>query len=129
MKDVYLVAAETAAPLDLELLQASFDPDEVEFIAGEEGIFFSIVSDDTRIDVRFKAGAPALNLPKDLITGSDRARKALKKAKSSYLFSFDPGKPQPSVAVRVTVYVPAAGNVWLIADEVLVGVPSPKFHR
>ena len=38
--------------------------------------------------------------------------------------------PHPSVTVRVTLYVPAAGNVWLIDDEVLVGVPSvSKFHR
>ena len=37
--------------------------------------------------------------------------------------------PQPSVTVRVTVQVPADGKVCDMADEVLVAVPSPKFHR
>jgi hypothetical protein len=37
--------------------------------------------------------------------------------------------PQPSVTMRVTVQVPAAGKVWDMAELVLVGVPSPKFHR
>ena len=37
--------------------------------------------------------------------------------------------PQPSVTVRVTVQVPAAGKVCETAEAVLVGVPSPKFHR
>jgi hypothetical protein len=31
--------------------------------------------------------------------------------------------PQPSVTVRVTVQVPAAGKVWETAEAVLVGVP------
>lgn len=127
MKDVYVVAAETARPLDLEVLEATFDPDETEFITGEEGIYFSVVSGDTRVDVRFRPGAPVLTLPKDLITGSEQARKALKKAKSSYAFSFEAAKPQPSVAVFEALW--CARSIMEQVGSVLLDLTSYKLHE
>ncbi|HZH03624.1 MAG TPA: hypothetical protein VEY30_07550 [Myxococcaceae bacterium] len=120
------MVAENATPLPLDLLRDAFDPDEVQFLTGEEGVYFSIVSEETRVDVRFRAGTPALPLPKDLITGSEKSHKLLKKAKSTYALSFSPIKPQPSVAVFEALW--CARSIMEQVNSVLLDLTAYKLH-
>ena len=99
MREVYLLATDAAVPLTEDEIRAAFETDEVQLMFGEEGCLFSVRADDSRVDVKFQARPDALGWLPDLLTGTDASHQTLKEAKGFYRFSFEPGKPQASVAV------------------------------
>jgi hypothetical protein len=99
VKEVYIVATAEAEPVALEALKEAFESEEVQFVTGEEGLFFSVRSETSRVDVKFDARAERLGFSPEMLTGTEACHEALKAAKGFYRFSFEPGKPQGSVAV------------------------------
>jgi hypothetical protein len=99
VKEVYILATAEAEPVDLEALREAFESEEVEFVTGEEGLFFSVRSETSRVDVKFDARTERLGFSPELLTGTEACHEALKAGKGFYRFSFEPGKPQASVAV------------------------------
>ncbi len=99
MKEVYILAAESARALSQAKIKAAFETDEVQLVFGEDDCLFSVRADDSRVDVKFQSKPETLGMSPELLTGTDAAQDALAKAKGFYRFSFEPGKPQGSVAV------------------------------
>lgn len=99
MKEVYIIATAEAVPVDIEVLREAFESEEVQFVVGEPGLYFSVQSETSRVDVRFDARTESLGWSPELLTGTEACHAMLKSARGFYRFSFEPGKPQASVAV------------------------------
>ncbi|MHB8876472.1 MAG: DUF2314 domain-containing protein [Myxococcaceae bacterium] len=126
MKEVYILATAEPRPVDLGVLRDAFESEDVDFVVGEDGCLFSVRADETRIDVRFETREAGLGWTPDLITGSTECHEALKKARGFYRVSFEPGKPQPSVAVFEALW--CVRSVMEHVDSVLIDVTAYKLH-
>ena len=102
MKDVYIVATASPKPVTDEALREAFESDEIELKLGEDGCLFSVRAEATRIDVRFESRKEDLGWSPDLLSGAPSAHEALQGSRGFYRLSFEPGKPQATVAVRNT---------------------------
>ena len=126
MKEVYVLATAQAEAVSLEVLREAFESEDVEFITDEEGSLFSVRAEQTRVDVRFETREEGLGWTPDLITGSEESHEALKKARGFYRVSFEPGKPQPSVAVFEALW--CVRSVMEHVTGVLLDVTAYKLH-
>lgn len=99
MKEIYIVATQSPKPVSLTELEGSFDSEDVEFLTDVEGCLFSVRAESTRIDVHFETRKENLGWSPDLLSGTEASHEALRKSRGFYRVSFDPGKPQASVAV------------------------------
>ncbi len=126
MKDVYVIATESNEPVSPETLREAFEGDEVELSFGENGQLFSIQADGARVDVRFEGREKSLGWTPNLLTGSSDLREFLEKATGFYKVSFEPGKPQTSVAVFEALW--AVRTVLELTAGVVVDVMAFKIH-
>jgi hypothetical protein len=78
------------------------------------------------IQVRFEARQAQLGWTPDLLTGSEEAHKLLKAARGFYFLAFQPGEPQPSVAVFETLW--CARSLMEHVEGVLIDVTAFKLH-
>ncbi len=126
MKDVYVVATESAEPLSLDVIREGFEADEVELKFGENDSLFSVLADGARVDIRFDSREKGLGWTPDLLTGAPELREFLEKAKGFYKVSFEPGKPQTSVAVFEALW--AVRTILEMTAGVVVDVLAYKIH-
>lgn len=126
MKEIYILATESGEPIGLEGLQEAYESENVELAEGQGGLLFSITSDQVRVEVRFEQREAGLGWAPHLITGTEPARAALKSAKGFYRISFEPGRPQPSVAVFEALW--CARAILELEPGVLLDVTSFKLH-
>ena len=127
MKAFYIFATASEAPISLDELRAEFESEQIAFTARADGWGFVVEADGATIEVRFETLEKAMGWTPDLLTGSDGARQAIESAKGFYRFSFEPGKPQPSVAVFEALWC-----VRMIAERVegvLLDVTAYKLHE
>lgn len=126
MKEVYILASEGARALTEAKIRAAFETDEVQLVFGEDDCLFSVRADDSRVDVKFQSKPESLGWTPDLLTGTAAAQEALKNAKGFYRFSFEPGKPQGSVAVFEALW--CVRSLLEATQGVVVDVTSYKIH-
>lgn len=99
LREIYIVATEETSPLSSEAIKEAFASDDVGLVFDEDGALFSVRADSSRVDVRFEARPEALGWTPELLTGTPELRAQLKAARGFYRVAFEPGRPQPSVAV------------------------------
>lgn len=126
MKEIYILATEQAQPVPIEVLSEAFESEDVAFAPGDRGTLFSITAGETRIEVRFEARETGLGWTPDLITGGDESHELLRKARGFYRVSFEPGRPQPSVAVFEALW--CVRSIMEHVPGVLLDVTAFKLH-
>jgi hypothetical protein len=128
VREVYIVATESGDPVNAESLRSSFESDEAEFIVGKgQGWSFLLKASDSEVHVRFERRSQPLGWSPDLLTGSPDAHALLKRAQGFYRIAFEPGKPQPSVAVFDALWCARALLERLTG--VLLDTTSFKLHE
>jgi hypothetical protein len=127
VREVYVLATESAEPLPLKGLKEPFESEDVEFVTLPKGWGFELKSEESRVRVRFEALKTAIGVSPGLLSGSEEAREALKNARGFYRFEIEPGKPQPSVAVFEALW--AARALMERVPGVLVDVTAFKIHE
>jgi hypothetical protein len=126
VREVYIVATAAAKPVDDEALKEAFESDEIELRLGEEGCLFSVRAEATRIDVRFESRKEDLGWSPDLLSGTPASHEALQGSRGFYRFSFEPGKPQSTVAVFEALW--CVRTLLEIIDGVVIDVTAFKLH-
>lgn len=125
-REIYVLATRQARPLDLAPLRELFAAEDVTFEESVEGCLFRVVAEQTRVDVRFEAiegGFPN----RELYTGSDAGKKLLAEARGFYGIAFEPGRPQPSVAVFEALW--CVRSMLENVEGVVVDLSSYKIHE
>lgn len=126
MKEVFIVATESAVAVPLEALRAGFESEDVRFLPGEDGKSFSLTAEETHLDVRFDERETPMGWTPDLITGSDESHALLRKARGFYRIAFEPGQGQPSVAVFEALW--CARSLLEHVPGVVLDVTAYKLH-
>lgn len=128
MKEVYILATRQAEPVSLEELKQELEDDEVELVSRDDGSWgLSIREDEARTDILFESREGPLGITPDFVTGTDAAEATFKEARGFYRISFEPGKPQPTLAV-----FEALSCARLLMDRVegvLLDLTSWKLHE
>jgi hypothetical protein len=94
----YLLATERLQPVSIDALKQSLEDEGVEFVQ-EGDTLLSVRVNGARTDIIYERIKTPIKVPGDFITGSDESVELLRKAKAIYRISFEPAKPQASVAV------------------------------
>lgn len=127
MKEVYVLATAASEPVSIEEVRASFESEDVKIDPFDDGgPGFTLTADEARLEVRFEARAEPLGWSPDLITGSDESKKVLQQARGFYRLAFEPGRPQPSVAVFEALW--CARTLMEHLHGVLLDVTAFKLH-
>ncbi len=124
--DVYIVATAAAEPASPDVLKEAFATDGVDVVQQDDPNRFLVKTEMVDIQVRFESRAAQLGWTPELLTGSEEAHKALKSARGFYFLAFQPGDPQPSVAVFETLW--CARSLMEHVEGVLVDVTAFKLH-
>ena len=127
MKDIYLLATEQAEPLPLEALERIFHSQEVGFSSGHANSLCTITSGEFRIEVRFSGLGKSPPVKVEDLTGNEESQRAVGEARGFYWLSFEPGKPQASVAVFEALW--CARNLMEHIPAVLVDLTAFKIHQ
>jgi hypothetical protein len=126
MREVYIVATEAAEPLAPEIVTEAFEAEDVKVVFGEDGCLFSVRAETSRVDVRFEPRFTALGWTPELLTGAQELREQLKTAHGFYRVSYEPGKPQPSIAAFEALWT--VRTILELTEGVAVDVTSFKLH-
>lgn len=125
-KEVYLVATEAAEPLAPEVVREAFEGEEVDLNFDEPGVWLIVKSDTTRVEVRFETRLDPLGWTPDLLVGTPELRERLAAARGFYRVSYEPGKPQPSVACFEALW--SVRVLVDLTDGVAIDTTSFKLH-
>ncbi|OJH38725.1 DUF2314 domain-containing protein [Cystobacter ferrugineus] len=127
MKEVYLVAIESAVPVAPELLLTSFEAEEMAFVLAPDGQGFTLEAEETRVEVVFESRPTPREWTNDLFSGSEPALEALGRARAFYRLAFETGSAQPTVPVFVALM--CARVLLTHSTGVLVDITSSKVHE
>lgn len=126
LREIYIVACDSAEALAPEIITEAFEADDVKVVFGDEGALFSVRADASRVDVKFETRLTPLGWTPDLLTGTPELRAMLEKATGFYRVSFEPGKPQASVAAFEALWT--VRTLLELVEGVCVDVTSYKLH-
>jgi hypothetical protein len=126
VKEIYIVATQSPKPVSLADLEGSFDSDDVEFLTDVEGCLFSVRAESTRIDVHFETRKENLGWSPDLLSGTELSHEALRKSRGFYRISFEPGKPQASIAVFEALW--CIRSLLEHVEGIVIDVTAFKIH-
>lgn len=126
LREIYIVATHTPEPLADEVIREAFGGDEIELRLGEDGLLFSVRAGEARVDVRFEGRLTPLGWSPDLLTGTPELRQSLEHARGFYRVSFEPGKPQGSVAVFEALWTVRV--LLEIVDGLAIDTTAFKLH-
>ncbi|MFL5320001.1 MAG: DUF2314 domain-containing protein [Myxococcaceae bacterium] len=127
MKVVYIVATERETAVPLSALKETLASDELKIEAFETEGSFRLESDAAAVEARYETMDAALGWTPDLITGSEAAHQVLRKAKSIYRISIEPGGAQPSMPVFEGLW--CARALLEHVEGVVLDVTSYKLHE
>lgn len=127
MRETYILATRSEAPLSLDALRQEFESEEIRFEPVEAGWGFTLKAEGSEVQIRFEALEASLGWTPELLTGTDPARDLLNAARGFYRIAFEPGQPQPSVAVFEALW--AARLLMEHVEGVLLDVTSFKLHE
>jgi hypothetical protein len=128
VKEVFLLAVERSAPVPLEVLRPAFEDDAegVSFTPAPDGQGFTVEVEDTRIEVRFDTGPLPEGWSPELFNGHEDSLRLLGQARGFYRIAFEPGLPQPTLAVFEALL--CARTLLQHVDGVLVDLTTFKVH-
>ena len=126
MRETYILATVADAPVSIEEIRSSFESENVKVTPQDEGRAFVLSAEEVELTVRFEARAQPLGWSPDLITGSDEAKALFNQARGFYRLSFEPGHPQPSVAVFEALW--CARTLMEHVEGVLLDLTAFKLH-
>jgi hypothetical protein len=126
LREIYILATEKPEPVSLDELKSEFESEQIAYQQkGEWG--FQVEADGATVAVSFESVETPMGLSPDLLSGSDAAKDWLKKARGFYRFSFEPAKPQPSVAVFEALW--CVRMILERTEGVVLDVTSFKLHE
>lgn len=100
MKEVYVLAIESASAVALAELRPLFEAEEVGFQPSEGGEGFVLLSEGVRVEVRFDTEGPPEARDMNMLTGSEESQQLLQRASGFYRISLEPGSGrQPTAPV------------------------------
>jgi len=126
LRETYIVATEKTAPIEREAVTRAFESDDVTLVFDEEGVLFSVRADSSRVEVKFESRFEPLGWTPDLLSGTPELREKLKEARGFYRVSFEPGQPQPSVAVFEALWT--VRLLVELVEGVAIDVTAFKLH-
>ncbi len=126
MKDVYILATASPKPVTEDELKEAFESDEIELVLGEGDCLFSVRAEATRVDVRFESRKEDLGWSPELLSGTPQSHEALQGSRGFYRFSFEPGKPQATVAVFEALW--CVRTLMELVDGVAIDITAFKLH-
>jgi hypothetical protein len=126
LREIYIVASDSNEALAPEIITEAFEAEDVKVVFGEDGALFSVRADASRVDVRFETRLQPLGWTPDLLTGTPELRETLEKALGFYRVSFEPGKPQASVAAFEALWT--VRTLLELVEGVCVDISSYKLH-
>jgi hypothetical protein len=126
VREVYILATAAAKQVTEDALKEAFESDEIELVLGEEGCLFSVRAEATRIDVRFESRKEDLGWSPELLSGTPQSHELLQGSRGFYRFSFEPGKPQATVAVFEALW--CVRTLMEIVDGVVIDITAFKLH-
>ena len=126
MREIYILATLADAPVPLEELRSSFESEQVKLAASQDGQGFVLSAEEVELAVRFESRTQPLGWSPDLLTGSGEAKALLERARGFYRLSFEPGHPQPSVAVFEALW--CVRTLMEHMEGVLLDVTAFKLH-
>jgi hypothetical protein len=126
VKEVYIVATASPKPVTDEQLVEAFESDEIKLVLKEDGNLFSVRAENTRIDVRFEARKEDLGWSPELLSGSPQSHQALQGSRGFYRLSFEPGKPQATVAVFEALW--CVRTLLELVEGVVIDITAYKLH-
>ncbi|MFT3708528.1 MAG: DUF2314 domain-containing protein [Archangium sp.] len=126
LREIYVVASDSNEALAPEIITEAFEAEDVKVVFGEDGALFSVRADASRVDVRFETRLQPLGWTPDLLTGTPELRETLEKAVGFYRVSFEPGKPQASVAAFEALWT--VRTLLELVEGVCVDTSSYKLH-
>ncbi|ATB33113.1 DUF2314 domain-containing protein [Melittangium boletus] len=127
MKEVYLVALESDAPVPSDALAAAFEIEELAFTPSADGPAFTVEAEDARVEVVFESRPAPQEWTADLFSGSEPALEALGRARSFYRLAFELSPVQPTVPVFAALV--CARVLLAHSAGVLVDITSSKVHE
>jgi len=125
-REIYIVACDANEPLAPEIITEAFGAEDVQVVFGEDGALFSVRAEESRVDVRFDARLSPLGWTPELLTGTPELREQLEQATGFYRVSFEPGKPQASVAAFEALW--AVRTLMELVEGVAIDTTSYKLH-
>ncbi len=136
MKDVYVLASLEPKPLAEEIVREAFAGDEVELVFGEDGCFFSVRAEGSRVDVVFEERDTPLGWTPELLVGTSDLRRLLESSRGFYRVRYVPGKPPggpPNESGTQTMAVFEAlwttrGLMDLLEEAVCLDVTAFRLH-
>lgn len=126
MREVYIVATDALEPISHDVIREAFSTDEVQVVFDEDDCLFSVRSESTRIDVRFESRLSPLGWTPDILMGPPELRERLARAQGFYRVSFEPGKPQASVAVFEALWT--VRTLLELEEGLAIDVTAFKLH-
>jgi hypothetical protein len=127
VKEVYVLAVESSAPISAEELRQTFESDDVRFTLLEGGHGFAVHAEGTRVEVRFDTQRPSKGVEPRLLTGSEEAQQGFQRAQGFYWLSVEPGSgQQPTVPVFEALW--CARTLMEHSPGVLLDLTAYKLH-
>jgi Uncharacterized protein conserved in bacteria (DUF2314) len=126
LREIYIVATDAGEPLDAAALTQAFEAEEVKVTMAQGDHSFSVEADGSRVEVRFEARLSALGWTPELLTGTVELRAQLEQAHGFYRISFEPGKPQPSIAAFEALWT--ARTILELTPGLAIDVTAFKLH-
>lgn len=126
LREVYIVACDSSEALAPEIVREAFEAEDVKVVFGEDGALFSVRADESRVDVKFETRLAPLGWTPEILTGTPELRAMLEQARGFYRVSYEPGKPQPSVAAFEALW--AVRTLLELLEGVGIDVTSFKLH-
>jgi hypothetical protein len=127
VKEVYILATRRADPVPLETLREALDAEEVELIVQPEEQQVTVKSGEATTEIRFEKLAGPLGWSPDFLSGTPDSQKLLQEAQGFYRISFEPGRPQSTVAVFEALWC-ARAVMDLVEEGALLDVTAYKLH-
>jgi hypothetical protein len=127
VREVYLLATESEAPLPLEELKDAFAAEDVSLVPLADGWGFQVDAEEgSPVHVRFEARGARAGWPPRLLTGSDTSQEALRRARGYYRVLFEPGGAQPTVRVFEALW--CVRRLMEHVSGVLLDLTALKLH-
>jgi len=126
VKDIYIVATLSDAPVDFAAIDEELDADDLLF-SGDEGRWsFRYESGSGPLEVRFEAREEALGETPELLSGNPANLDVLRRAKGFYRIAFPTNEAHPPLIVVEALVL--ARIILASTEGVLLDISSFKVH-
>jgi hypothetical protein len=126
LRQIYIVASTAAEVIEVEGLAEALRGDDVA-LEKLSSVHWLVTAGEVKIEIQFDARTEPIGWSPELVTGPSELKRTLEKARGFYSFQFQPGSPQPSVAVFEALWTIRA--LLELTEGVVLDVTSFKLHN